>query len=144
MNNTTVITVVKDWWNLRYRLIPYIEEQGRKCAASGYPMTRALLFHHPDDSICWHIDDEYYFGDDFLVAPVMNAEGVRDIYLPEGSWVDFFTKERYQGPRMLKGFRVPLERMPVFVREGARIPVYPDPVDSTDDMKDDRTTYLQY
>ena len=139
-----VAPIVKDWWNLRYKLIPYIEEQGRKCARTGYPMTRALLFHHPDDPFCWHIDDEYYFGDDFLVAPVMNAEGLRDIYLPEGKWVDFFTREEFEGGRLLKGVKTPLERMPVFVRKGAVIPMYPEAVDSTDDMDLSKTTTVKY
>ena len=107
-------------------------------------MTRALLFHHPDDPFCWHIDDEYYFGDDFLVAPVMNAEGLRDIYLPEGKWVDFFTREEFEGGRLLKGVKTPLERMPVFVRKGAVIPMYPEAVDSTDDMDLSKTTTVKY
>ena len=104
-----------------------------------------LLMHHPDDRQMWHIDDEYYFGSEFLVCPVMNAtphsdqrsengEGTRDIYLPEGLWVNFFTGERLEGGRWYYGVDVPLDQMPVFVRPGARIKVYPDAVNSTDDM----------
>ena len=78
---------------MRYTLIPYIVEQSRKAIASGAPLLQALIFHHPEDKLCWHIDDEYYFGNDFLVAPVMNSENRRDVYLPEGKWVNFFTGE---------------------------------------------------
>ncbi|CCY80820.1 glycoside hydrolase family 31 candidate alpha-glycosidase [Prevotella sp. CAG:1185] len=106
-------------------------------------MLQALIFHHPDDRMCWHIDDEYYFGDDFLVAPVMNSEGRRDVYLPEGNWVNFFTGERYSGGKWLKDLNVPLELMPVYVREGAEIPVYPEPVDCTDDMDLSKTEYIK-
>ena len=89
-------------------------------------MVRALLMHHPDDRQAWHIDDEYYFGSEFLVAPVMNSEDKRDVYLPEGRWVDFFTGERFEGGRWLKGVECPLERMPLYVKEGAEISLYPD------------------
>ncbi len=132
-----IAPLVKRWWNLRYKLIPYILRESEKATKSGSTIVQALIFHHPEDNTCWHIDDEYYFGDDFLVAPVMNSENVRDIYLPEGDWIDFFTGERHivaDGGKWLKNVEVPLERMPVFVRCGATIPVYPEQVDSTDDM----------
>lgn len=108
----------------------------------GSTVLQALIFHHPEDKICWHIDDEYYFGDDFLVAPVMNSEGRRDVYLPEGKWVNFFTGERIDGGQWLKDLEVPLELMPVYVREGAVIPVYPELVDCTDDMDLTKTVNL--
>lgn len=129
-----IAPLVKKWWKLRYALIPYIVEQSKKATETGYPVLRALLFHHADDKLCWHIDDEYYFGDDFLVAPVMNSENLRDIYLPEGQWVHFFTGERLEGGRWLKNVEVPLDEMPVYVRQGAVIPVYPEDVECTDEM----------
>lgn len=129
-----IAPMIKKWWKLRYTLIPYIVEQSRKAIASGAPLLQALIFHHPEDKLCWHIDDEYYFGNDFLVAPVMNSENRRDVYLPEGKWVNFFTGERLEGGRWLKNLDVPLDEMPVYVRQGATIPVYPDEVECTDDM----------
>jgi alpha-D-xyloside xylohydrolase len=129
-----IAPVVKQWWKLRYALIPYIIKQSQLCTQSGYPLLRALLIHHPKDRQAWHIDDEYYFGTEFLVCPVMNSQNRRDIYLPEGLWVNFFTGERLEGGRWYYGVEVPLEQMPVFVRPDAKIQVYPDPVDSTDDM----------
>jgi len=129
-----IAPIVKKWWKFRYRLIPYIVEQARKACAGGMPMVQALLMRHPYDRQCWHVDDEYYFGRDFLVCPVMDAKGRRDIYLPEGMWVEFFTGERWDGGRWYERVETPLERMPVFVRPGAVIPLYPDDVDSTDDM----------
>ena len=129
-----IAPIVKRWWKLRYKLIPYIIEQSELACKSGYPMVRALLFHHPHDRQVWHIDDEYYFGTDFLVCPVINGLSRRDIYLPEGLWVNFFTGERLQGARWYYDMEVPLDQMPVFVRPGAMIKLYPDDVDSTDDM----------
>ena len=129
-----IAPLVKKWWKLRYALIPYILQESRKATESGSTLVQALVFHHPEDKTCWHIDDEYYFGDSFLVAPVMNSDNRRDVYLPEGSWVNFFTGERIEGGRWLKDIEVPLEEMPVYVREGSVISVYPDAVDCTDDM----------
>ena len=129
-----IAPIVKRWWKLRYKLIPYIIEQSELACKSGYPMVRALLFHHPHDRQVWHIDDEYYFGTDFLVCPVINSQNRRDIYLPEGLWVNFFTGERLQGARWYYDMEVPLDQMPVFVRPGTMIKLYPDDVDSTDDM----------
>ena len=130
----TIAPIVKRWWKLRYRLIPYIIEQSELACRSGLPIVQALLIHHPNDRQVWHIDDEYYFGNEFLVCPVMNAENRRDIYLPEGQWVHFLTGERLEGGRWYDNVEVPLDEMPVFVRPDARIKMYPHDVDSTDDM----------
>lgn len=138
-----IAPMVKKWWKLRYKLLPYIYEQSKKAIHSGYAVLRALIFEHPADKMCWHIDDEYYFGDDFLVAPVMNSEDCRDVYLPEGEWVNFFTGERIRGGQWLKGVKVPLDEMPVYVREGAVIPVYPEDVDCTDEMDLDKSVALK-
>ncbi len=135
-----IAPIVKRWWRLRYQLLPYIVEQSQQACTSGFPMLRALLLHYPDDRQAWHVDDEYFFGSEFLVCPVMNSQGRRDIYLPalptepDTEWVDFFTGQRLQGGRWHYGVEVPLCRMPVFVRPGATISMYPDEVDSTDDM----------
>ncbi len=140
-----IAPIVKKWWKLRYKLLPYIIDQAETCTKTGWPIIRALLMNHPYDKQVWHIDDEYYFGSEFLVCPVMNATphsdqqsenavGVRDIYLPDGLWVNFFTGERLDGGRWYYDVEVPLDQMPVFVRPGAHIQIYPDDVDSTDDM----------
>lgn len=130
----TVSDIVKKWWRLRYRLLPYIMEESRIATETGYPVIQAMLMHHPNDKTCWHIDDQYYFGRSFMVAPVMNSNDKRDIYLPEGEWVNFFTKEHFTGPVWLKDVNVPLDEMPVFCRPGTEIPVYELEVNSTDDI----------
>lgn len=129
-----IAPIVKKWWHLRYRLLPYIIEQSQKATTTGYPLVRALIFHHHDDRICWHIDDQYYFGDDLMVAPVMNSDNCRDVYLPEGEWVDFFSGETLQGGRWLRHLEVPLDKMPVYAKKGSNIPMYNEPVQCTDQM----------
>jgi alpha-D-xyloside xylohydrolase len=129
-----IAEIARQWWNLRYALIPYLVEQGRRAAATGFPMLRALIFHHEDDPMCWHIDDQYYFGDSFLVAPIMNDDGVRDVYLPSGKWIDFWTGDTLEGGRWLKKIKMSLERMPLYVKYGSEVPVYPHHVQCTDEM----------
>jgi alpha-D-xyloside xylohydrolase len=129
-----IADIVKFWIKLRYCLIPYIIEQSRKATETGYPMLRALIFHHANDNYCWHIDDEYYFGDYFLVAPVMNSSNTRDIYLPSGKWVNLFNGKIAHGKRWLKKYTVSLKEMPVWVKYGAKIPVYPERVKCTDEI----------
>lgn len=126
--------VVRKWLKLRYALIPYLFEQSKKVTSTGFPILRALVFHHPKDKICWHIHDQYYFGDDFLVAPVMNSENQRDVYLPEGKWVNFFSGEMTMGGKWLMNYKTDLEEMPVWVKYEAEIPLYPHDVKSTDDI----------
>ena len=129
-----IAPIIKRWWKLRYRLIPYIIEQSELACKSGLPIVQALLIHHPNDRQVWHIDDEYYFGNEFLVCPIMKADNHRDIYLPEGQWVNFLTGERLEGGRWYYHVEVPLDQMPIFVRPDAVIKMYPHDVDSTDDM----------
>ena len=129
-----IAPIIKRWWKLRYRLIPYIIQQSEMACQSGLPIVQALIFHHPDDRQCWHIDDEYYFGNEFLVCPVMNDKGIRDIYLPDGEWINFFTGERMEGGKWYDSVKTPLDLMPVFVHPNATIPIYPYDVDCTDDM----------
>lgn len=129
-----IAPIIRKWLKLRYQLIPYILEQSEKATKTGFPVLRALILHHPNDRTCQQIDDQYYFGDNMLVAPVMNSENKRDIYLPEGKWVHFFSREIFEGERWLKNVEVPLDEMPVFVKQGTEIPMYMDAVQCTDDM----------
>jgi alpha-D-xyloside xylohydrolase len=129
-----IAPIIRKWLKLRYQLIPYILEQSEKATRTGFPVLRALILHHPNDRTCRHIDDQYYFGDNILVAPVMNSENIRDIYLPEGTWVHFFSKEVFEGERWLKNVEVPLDEMPVFVKQGVEIPMYMEEVSCTDEM----------
>ncbi|WP_423128275.1 alpha-xylosidase [Gaoshiqia sp. Z1-71] len=136
--------IVRKWLKLRYALIPYLQEQSEKTTKTGFPVLRALIFHHSDDNMCWHIDDQYYFGDDFLVAPVMNSQNLRDVYLPEGTWVNLFNGKMTEGNCWLKGFECPLDEMPVWVKYGAQVPVYPHPVSNTDEIDLSKTVSLKF
>lgn len=134
-NYPKVAHIVRKWLDLRYSLIPYLVHEGECATKTGYPILRALIFHHQNDPYCWHIDDEFYCGGSLLVAPILNSEGIRDIYLPKGTWIDFWTGEVIQGPILLKGVKMSLERMPVYAVAHSKVPVYPEIVQCTDDME---------
>lgn len=137
-----IAPMVKRWWNLRYSLIPYIIKESERATHTGESIIQALICHHPDDRTCWHIDDEYYFGNDILVAPVMNSDDTRDLYLPEGSWINLFTGETAEGGRWLHLRNIPLDEMPAYVRPGTVLPVYPHLVECTDQMDLSQTTAI--
>ncbi|HTZ51477.1 MAG TPA: alpha-xylosidase [Spirochaetia bacterium] len=129
-----IADVVREWLKLRYALIPYFLREARDAVATGLPIFRSLVFHHDADPIAWAVEDEFYCGSAFLVAPVLDPSGVRDVYLPSGEWIDFWTGELVVGPVMLTRVTQPLARLPLYVRRGSRIPFYPDTVACTDEM----------
>jgi alpha-D-xyloside xylohydrolase len=139
-----ISNIVRRWLKLRYCLIPYIFEQGKAVTKTGYPLLRALIFHHADDRVCWHIHDEYYFGNDFFVAPVMNPYNKRDVYLPAGKWINLFDGTLYTGSQWLKDFKVSLEEMPVWVKYRAKVPVYTEHVKCTDEMDLSKSEIIQF
>jgi alpha-D-xyloside xylohydrolase len=106
---------------LRYRLMPYIYAQAVHSSQHGYPMVRALFFEYPSDPTSWFVEDEYMFGSDILVAPLMEAGEERSVYLPPGAWIDYQTGRRYEGE---KWHTVRVGEIPavIMVRGGALIP----------------------
>ncbi|MFV2011574.1 MULTISPECIES: TIM-barrel domain-containing protein [unclassified Micromonospora] len=106
---------------LRYRLMPYLYSAAVTAARTGAPMMRALLVDSPDDPAAWGAELEYRLGSDLLVAPMINPDGRRHVYLPAGDWVDHWTGRTHPGGRHLP-VETPLERIPLFVRHGALIP----------------------
>ncbi|MEU8397223.1 TIM-barrel domain-containing protein [Nonomuraea sp. NPDC048892] len=107
---------------LRYRLMPYLYSAAVEAARTGAPMMRALCVDHPDDPVAWQADLQYLLGHDLLVAPMTGPEGVRQVYLPRGRWVDYWTGEVLDGARYVRVAK-PLGQIPLFARYGALIPV---------------------
>ncbi|MFC4057930.1 TIM-barrel domain-containing protein [Planomonospora corallina] len=128
---------------LRYRLMPYIYTAAVEAARTGAPMMRALCVDHPDDPVAWQADLEYLLGRDLLVAPMTSPGGVRKVYLPAGEWVDHWTGETLTGGRHVT-VSAPLERIPLFVRHGALIPVLADPGQTVGDGPFGEITLVGY
>ncbi len=106
--------------NIRYRLMPYIYAQAKECTENGWPMLRALFVEFPDDAGSWLIDDQYLFGSDMLVAPLFEETKSRDVYIPEGKWIDYQTGEVYSnGWRHIEAGEVPVVML---VKNGSVIP----------------------
>lgn len=118
---------------LRYELLPYIYNAMQQASQTGVPALRPLVLEFPDDEKLAGTDDEFMFGDDLLVAPVLH-EGMteREIYLPKGVWFDYSTGRQFVGGQKIK-LPVTLDSIPMFVRAGGFIFRQPV-VQSTDQM----------
>ena len=106
---------------LKYRLMPYVYAQARLASQEGHPMLRTLFFEYPEDPTSWFIEDQYLFGTDVLVAPLMQDAPEREVYLPPGLWTDYQTGETYEGPgwHRIRGGEIPIVML---IRDGAAIP----------------------
>ncbi len=110
---------------LRYRLLPYIYSQAYNATKTGLPMMRAMVLEFQEDPNTYDMEDQYMFGDAFLVAPVYTPVNRRTVYLPEGTWFDYWTGERLQGPATLH-IQPPLDLLPLYIRGDSIIPMGPD------------------
>ena len=125
LRNPHVEPICRKYLELRYRMLPYIYTAARQCADTGLPMIRAMWLHYPDDPKAVATGDQYLWGRDLLVAPVVERGAIsRRVYLPRGTWFDFWTEERVEGGRDIER-PVDLETMPLYVRAGAVIPLDP-------------------
>ena len=116
------VNICREFLELRYRLLPYILAQSRICAATGQPTMRALVLDFQHDPTTWSIDDQWLFGTDLLVAPIMDAGTRRTAYLPPGTWYDWWTGASQDGGRWIEA-DAPLDRIPLWLRAGAIVPM---------------------
>jgi alpha-glucosidase (family GH31 glycosyl hydrolase) len=125
LNNAQVEPILKKYLELRYRLLPYTYTATRECSETGLPMMRAMWLHHPDDPAAVARGDQFFWGRDILVAPVVQKGAAsRKVYLPRGIWYDFWTMERVEGGREIER-TVDLETTPLYVRAGTVLPMGP-------------------
>jgi len=83
---------------MKYKLMPYVYAQAKDSSDHGLPMVRALFVEFPGDPGSWNVDDEYLYGSQMLVAPLMhNGETSRNVYLPPGTWIDYQSGKNYSG-----------------------------------------------
>src|SRR5581483_2020652 len=104
---------------LRYQLLPEIYNAMHEASETGIPAMRPLMLEYPEDERTYGIDDEFLFGSDLLVAPVLRAEvSRRRVYLPGGERYDYWTGARHPGGKWID-VPVALASIPIFVRGGA-------------------------
>ena len=135
-NYTQVETVAEDFLRLRHRLLPYLYTANVRTAKEGVPLVCPSYYYSADERAYepkWR--NQYYFGEQMYVCPVThkgkNGATKQKIWLPDGVWFDFFTGERFEGGKEYE-IECPLERYPVFAKEGAIIPLLNAKKNSTD------------
>jgi alpha-glucosidase len=117
--------ICREYIELRYRLLPYLYTTFWEAATTGAPILRPLVYHYPNDPKTYALHDQVLLGGSLMAAPVYRP-GVecRAVYLPEGVWYDWWTGTRYEGATHILA-DAPLERMPLYVKAGAVIPMQP-------------------
>lgn len=126
---------------MKYKLMPYVYAQAKDCSERGLPMVRALLVEFPDDPGAWFVEDEYMFGSQILVAPILETGKSRTVYLPRGKWIDYQTGKVYEG-----GYQtIPTAEIPcvILVKDGSLIPHVPV-AQNTGDIKWDKVELKAY
>ena len=113
----------RDCAEMKYKLMPYVYAQAKDCSERGLPMVRALLVEFPDDPGAWLVEDEYMFGSQMLVAPLLESGNSRTVYLPRGQWIDYQTGKVYvSGYQTIQVGSIPVI---ILVRDGSVIPHAP-------------------
>jgi alpha-D-xyloside xylohydrolase len=107
---------------LRYRLIPYIEQTMATAARTGLPAQRSMALACPNEPEASAFEDQFFFGDDLLVAPCLRPDNKVQVYLPDGDWRRFPTRERFEGGKTHR-LTLRLDEFAVFARAGARVPL---------------------
>ena len=144
-----VMPIWRRYAKLRTQLLPYIEAASEEYQESGMPLSRHLALVHPDDPAAIARQDEYMFGSDLLVAPVVEEGATtRDLYLPQGNWVNLWQALDFDAasggfpiarrPELLEGrsevtIPAPLEQLPLLARAGTILPMLPPDVDTLAD-----------
>jgi len=117
--------IIRKYLKLRYALLPYLYTALEEAHRTGVPPFRPLLLNYQDDPSTYNLDDQFMVGQDLLVAPIMKPDVTRRlVYLPAGTWYDYWTNKKYAGGTMIT-VDAPLDVVPLFVRGGAMIPVGP-------------------
>ena len=111
---------------MKYRLFPYIYSYARQAHDKGMPIMRAMMLEFPEEEPAATADDQFMFGKEMLVAPVVKKGAVsRRIWLPDGEWIDFNDgKTVYEGGQTIT-YKAPLSVVPVLVKKGSIIPMMP-------------------
>jgi alpha-glucosidase/alpha-D-xyloside xylohydrolase len=125
LHNAEVEPICRKYLELRYRLLPYNYTLIREACDTGLPPMRALYLHYPKDAEAVKLGDEYLWGRNLLVAPVVEKGAKsRRLYLPAGDWYDWWTKEKVAGGQWLER-PVDLSTMPLYARAGSIVPLDP-------------------
>lgn len=140
--NDSFVDYYRECAEMKYKLMPYVYAQAKMCTEKGWPMQRALLLEFPDDPGAWQVEDEYMFGSQMLVAPMLEDGTSRTVYLPgKDKWIDYQTGKVYTpGWQHIECGHFPIIML---VRDGSAIPHVPV-AQSTDRIDWNALTWQTY
>lgn len=140
-------SINRDYLKLKMRLTPYMYRYARDAYMTGAPIVRGMVWEFPDDPKTYDrtTQHQYMLGESLLIAPVYTSVKINkgwrreDIYLPAGNWIDYWDGRRVNGPTSIDAYPAPLEKLPILVRAGAIIPMYPEMLYNNQKPKDPLT-----
>ncbi|AQT69618.1 Alpha-xylosidase [Anaerohalosphaera lusitana] len=128
------LSINRKYLKLKNRMMPYMYKYTKEAYDTGAPIVRGMIWNYPEDKKTWDKTTQYQYmlGDWMVIAPVYTSMNVskgwrkEDIYLPDGQWIDYWDGRRIEGPKTIDAYPVTLEKLPVIVKAGAIIPMYPE------------------
>ena len=106
--------IMKQYYDIRIEMHDYIKDLYKEASENGSPLIRTMFYEFPEDEKCWELDDQYMFGSEYIVAPILHLNQFeREVYLPEGKWELTSNQQIYDGGQIVK-VSAPIEYMPVF------------------------------
>lgn len=119
-----VLNISRNYINLRYRLMPYLYSSFYQASNSGLPVMRSLAIDYTHDEQVYsrHYQNQYMFGDAFLVAPFASNKEFGRLYLPQGEWFDLYS-DKLEAGKQAKALELRLDRLPVYVKAGSIVPM---------------------
>jgi len=125
-----VYEAAKEAFHLRYRLVPYLYTMARVAHDSGVSLCRPMYYEYPEEGAAYAARYQYFLGDQMIAAPLVfpadpdTGLAATDVWIPEGTWIDYQSREIYAGPRWVR-LVGDLGRMPILVKAGAILPMAP-------------------
>lgn len=118
-----LVSILKQTANLHHDLIPFIKSYTYQATQNGVPIMRALFLESPEDDKVYTISDEYFFGEEFLVAPIVNEGGSRTVYFPKGAdYLEYYNKTNVYKGGSTAQVQLELEYSPVYIKAGSIVP----------------------
>lgn len=117
-----VYKICVKYMKLREKMRDYTRLLMKEAHEKGTPIIRPLFYEYPEDIQCWNVEDEYFYGSDILVAPILESGAIsRKIYLPNSStWIEYETKKHYAGGKWIE-VKVTLDTIPIFIKEKSKV-----------------------
>lgn len=120
-----VVDIYKKYLGLRYQLLPYLYDLCKQEEEEGIPMMRPLVLHYEKDENVKNLNGQFMLGESLMIAPVVEQGATQKlVYLPEGTWYDYWTREKLEGGRYIIR-EAGLDVCPIYVKAGSIIPMYP-------------------